>query len=52
VAKFLSLEFTKKVPEGNILIFVDTCISLKHSIGLVEKKPPCPKPDFLIKTDL
>jgi len=41
VAKFLSPEFTKKVPDGSrpTLIFVDTCISLKHSVGLVERSP-------------
>jgi len=36
---FLSPEFTKKVSEGSYLIFVDTWISLKHSVGLVERSP-------------
>jgi len=34
---FLSPEFRKKVPVGNTLIFVDTRISLKHTVGLLKE---------------
>ena len=35
---FLQSRISDKVPGESTLIFVDTQISLKHSIGLVEKK--------------
>ena len=39
VAKFSKSGVYKKVSEGSTLIFVDTWISLKHSVGLVERSP-------------
>jgi len=36
---FVSPEFRKKVPEGSTLISVDTRVSSKHSVGLVQRSP-------------
>jgi len=39
---------SEKIRKGSTLIFVDTQISLKYSVGLVKRSPHAKKPDYSI----